>query len=398
MEHPQPDINQLSSLLSSTSYNKGPKFYMTENRVKPQPGLNNIAPYKPGRPIEEVQKQYGIKDVIKMASNENPLGPSPKAVLAIQEALLQLNMYPDGQSCDLRLALAEKYGLHPNQITIGNGADGLIQEICMAFLADNCDVIVSASSFPVYDLFTRAMRARLVKTPLTPGYGIDLKAFSDAVTERTKIIFVCNPNNPTGTVVHKNEVDNFIHKIPDNILVVLDEAYYEFNESEDFPDSLGYIREGHKNILVMRTFSKVYGLAGIRIGYAFADEYLINHLNTIKEPFAVNRLAQIAGIAALQDEEFTKRSISETRFGKEYLYKEFERMGLFHVKSHTNFILVEIGSNTSQVIDRLMQMGVIIRPCTGYNLPTFARITVGNIDQNKRLIKSLEELLRNNPG
>jgi histidinol-phosphate aminotransferase len=367
---------------------------MTESKVNPQSGLNNIDPYKPGRPIEEVQKQYGIKDVIKMASNENPLGPSPKAVAAIRDALLQLNMYPDGQSYDLRVALANKFGFRLNQITIGNGADGLIQEICMAYLADDCDVIVSASSFPVYDLYTHAMRARLVKIPLTAGYGIDLEAVAAAVTERTKIIFVCNPNNPTGTILNKKEVDNFIQKVPENVLVILDEAYVEFIESDDFPDSLGYIREGRRNILVMRTFSKVYGLAGIRIGYAFGDETLINHLNTIKEPFAVNRLAQIAGIAALEDDEFTRTSINETRTGKEFLYREFDRLGLFHIKSHTNFILVELGLNANTVIDHLMQMGVIIRPCNGYKLPTFARITVGNTDQNQRFLKSLETILK----
>ncbi len=358
-----------------------------------QPGLNGIDPYKPGRPIEEVQREYGLTNVIKLASNENQMGSSPLALAAIQNALPTLNLYPDGQSYELRKALGNKLGISHEMITIANGADGIILETCLAYLDNNSEVITSMTSFPMYDIYTRVMRAKLIKTPLTQNYGFDLVAMKQAVTDKTKIIFICNPNNPTGTILLKNEIDQFINSVPQNILIVLDEAYFEFVDSDQYPDSIQYIRQGRPNILVMRTFSKVYGLAGIRIGYAVALPEILGPLNTIKEPFAVNRLAQIAGVAALGDDEFVKKTIEQTRLGREFLYREFTRLGLFHIPSHTNFVLVKLGSEAAFVVEKLMQMGVIIRPGIGYNLPTFARITVGTPEQNQRLIGLLETLL-----
>jgi histidinol-phosphate aminotransferase len=364
-----------------------------KTHIKPQRGLNAMKPYVPGKPIEEVQREYGLKDVIKLASNENPLGPSPKALAAIEKALPRLNLYPDSQSYNLRQAIAKHLGFEIERIAIGNGADGVIMQVCLAYLEEESEVIVSRSSFPVYDNCTLTMRATLVKTPLK-NHGLDLEAMAQAITDRTKLIFVCNPNNPTGTIVTTDEVEAFMEEVPDQVLVVFDEAYYELVESDEYPDTLEYIREGRGNVLTIRTFSKVYGLAGIRLGYAIAMPEILAPMYQVKEVFAVNRLAQAAGIAALEDEAFLKKLVAANRAGLHFLYGEFDRLGLRHVESHTNFILVEIGPQATTVYQRLLEKGVIVRPCTGYDLPNFLRITVGTPAQNVRLIEALEGTLQ----
>jgi histidinol-phosphate aminotransferase len=360
--------------------------------VKPQPGLDAIKPYIPGKPISEVQREYGLRDVVKMASNENPTGPSPKAMLAAQEALCRVNLYPDGQSYYLRQALADKLKLDPAQVVVGNGADGIIMQTCLAYLDGGDQVIVSRSSFPIYDIYTHVMRATLIKTPLRE-YRLDLDAMARAITDKTKMVFICNPNNPTGTMVTSVEVDAFMRRVPDHVLVVMDEAYYEFVDSDEFPDTLRYLREGRKNMLIMRTFSKIYGLAGIRLGYGIAQPEVLAPLNKIKEPFAVNLLAQEAGVAALSDEGFLRETLSANREGRLFLYREFKRLGLFCVESHTNFVLVKIGPQARQVIQSLLEEGIIVRPCDGYDLPELLRITVGSPAQNARLITALERVL-----
>ncbi|MDY7077357.1 MAG: histidinol-phosphate transaminase [Chloroflexota bacterium] len=360
--------------------------------IKHQRGLDAIKPYVPGTPIEEVQRKYGLENVTKLASNENPLGPSPKAVAAIEETLSRLNIYPDGQSYYLRHALAEHLGVEPEQVTVGNGVDGIIMQTCLAYLEDDSKVIVSRSSFPVYDIFTHVMRATLIKTPLK-NHGLDLEAMAEAIGDRTKLIFVCNPNNPTGTIVTADEVGAFMEKVPDHVLVVFDEAYYELVASDEYPDTFRYIREGRGNVMVMRTFSKVYGIAGIRLGYAVSTPQVLAPLEGVKEPFAVNSLAQAAGVAALSDEAFLKKSVAANHEGRLFLYREFERLGLPYVESHTNFILVEIGPQAATIQRRLLEKGVIVRPCAGYDLPNCLRITVGSPAQNARLIEALAGVL-----
>ncbi|HEY75337.1 MAG TPA: histidinol-phosphate transaminase [Thermoflexia bacterium] len=362
------------------------------SEIRPQRGLDDIRPYVPGKPIEEVQREYGLQDVVKLASNENPLGPSPKALAALEKTLREVHLYPDGQGYYLRQAIADHLGVTLEQVIIGNGADGVIVQTCLAYLDDGDEVIVGRSSFPVYDIYTHVMRAQLVKVPLKE-YRLDLEGMAEAITERTKIVFVCNPNNPTGTIVTQGEVESFMAEVPEHILVIFDEAYYEFVDSPEYPDTLRYVREGRRNVMVMRTFSKIYGLAGLRLGYAVAHSDTLAPLWRVKEPFAVNRLAQIAGIAALEDEEFVRRSVEANREGRRYLYRQFERLGLFYVESHTNFVLVRIGPEAREVAERLLRRGVIVRPCTGYDLPEFLRITVGSPDQNARLIDALEEAL-----
>jgi histidinol-phosphate aminotransferase len=366
---------------------------MMSTAVQPQRGLSAIEPYVPGKPIEEVQREYGLDDVIKLASNENPLGPSPGAVRAVSDALSQLNVYPDAQSYTLRHAIAERFEIAADHVVVGNGADGVILQTCMAYLDDQSDVIVSRSSFPVYDRFTHAMRARLIKTPLK-DYRLDLDAMADAITARTKLVFVCNPNNPTGTIVTTEEVEAFMARVPDHALVIFDEAYCELVDSDAYPDTMAYLRKGRPNVMVMRTFSKVYGIAGVRLGYAFATPEVLAALNQVKEPFAVNLLAQVAGIAALADEAFLERSIAANSAGRLALYEQFDRLGLPYIESHANFVLVEFGTQALAIQERLLRKGVIVRGCVNYDLCDFLRITVGSEAQNARLIRALEEVLQ----
>jgi histidinol-phosphate aminotransferase len=362
-------------------------------RVRQQSGLNSIKQYVPGKPIEEVQREYGLTDIIKLASNENPLGPSPKVMAALQAALPELNFYPDAQAYTLCRAIAARHGVAPDMVRIGNGADGLIRELCVSYLEDGDEVITSASSFPVYDISTAVMRARMVKTPLK-DLGFDLPAIAASITDRTKLVFICNPNNPTGTIVTADDVAEFMAQMPDHVIVVFDEAYHEFVEAQDYPDSLGYVKSGHfPNVIVLRTFSKVYGLAGIRLGYGIAHPALLAPLRASTESFPVNRLAQVAGLAALEDNAFMARTVAVNAAGRAYLYREFDRLGLAYAPSHTNFLLVKIGPRALEVFQKLLEQGVIVRPCTGYDLPEFLRVTIGSQEQNERFIAALEDVL-----
>ncbi len=361
-------------------------------QLEHQPGLDNLSPYVPGTPIEEVERKYGLEDVIKLASNENPLGPSPRAIEAIKAALPRLNMYPDGQSYYLRQAIAEHLGFEMEQISVGNGADGIIMQTCMAYLDEESEVIVSRSSFPVYDIYTHVMRARLTKIPMK-DFRLDLEAMGAAIGEATKLVVICNPNNPTGTIVTADEVEAFMAQVPDHVLVIFDEAYYELVASDEYPDTLQYLRAGRDNVMTVRTYSKAYGIAGVRLGYAIGMPDLIAPLNRVKEPFAVNLLAQAAGIAALEDEEFLQKSVAANNEGRIYLYHEFDRLGLPYLESHANFVLVDFGEQALEIQQQLMERGVIVRPCTAYDLHEFLRITVGSPVQNARLIETLEELL-----
>lgn len=362
--------------------------------IRQQRGLNAIRPYVPGKPIEEVQREYGLTDVIKLASNENPLGPSPRVVAALQTALSELNFYPDAQAYVLSRAIAARHGVEPDMVRVGNGADGIIRELCVSYVEDGDEVLTSVSSFPVYDISAVVMRARLVKTPLK-NLGFDLAAIAAAITERTKLIFLCNPNNPTGTIVTAGEVADFMARVPAHAIVVFDEAYYEFVDSPDYPDSLSFVKSGRwPNVIVLRTFSKAYGIAGIRLGYGLAQPELLAPLRASAESFPVNRLAQVAGLAALEDDAFMARTVATNAAGRAYLYREFDRLGLAYAPSHTNFILVRIGPAATNVFQELLKRGVIVRPCTGYDLPEYLRVSIGAEPQNARFIAALTEILR----
>ena len=365
---------------------------MTEP-LRPQRGLEELRPYVPGKPIDEVKREYGLDDVIKLASNENPLGASPRALEAIAGAMSSLNLYPDGQSYDLRQALAAHFDIPFDQVAIGNGADDLILQLSLAYLEDDDEVVVSRSSFGMYDVYVHAMRAVLIKTPLAPGYRIDLGAAAAAITNRTKLVYICNPNNPTGTMSSAEEVDRFLERLPDRVLCVMDEAYCEMVDSNEYPDSLALVRGGRPNVLVLRTFSKVYGIAGIRLGYGFGHADVIGALAKVRAAFTVNSLAQAAGVAALRDEEFLTRSVEMNRIGRQYFHREFDRLGLEHAESHTNFVLVKIGPAALDVVEGLLRRGIIVRPMVAYELPEYLRISIGTPEQNGRLIDALEELL-----
>jgi len=339
--------------------------------VRPQRGLDAIRPYVPGKPIEEVVREQGVEDVVKLASNENPLGVSPKALRAMRDAMNRGNLYPDAASFDLRSAIADHFDLSLEQVAVGNGADDLILELCMAYLENDEEVVISRSSFPVYDIYVAAMRAKLVKTPLAPGFRVDLDAMAEAITDRTKIVVACNPNNPTGTIVTAPELDGFVRAVPEDVLIVVDEAYVEMVDADAFPETMAYVHDSRPNVLVLRTFSKVYGLAGIRLGYAFGAPGTIAALQRVKNIFNVSVVAQAAGIAALQDEEFVRESVRVNAQGRRYLCREFERLGLEHAESHTNFILVRVGPNASRIYERLLERGIIVRPCANYDLPEF---------------------------
>ncbi len=362
------------------------------SKVKPQPGLKNLRPYVPGTPIEDVQRQYGLKDVIKLASNENPFGSSPKALEAIRQALPRLNQYPDSGCHALRHALATALQVDPKQLVVGNGADGVITQICMAYLDERSQVIASKSSFPNHERFTHIMRAQLTKIPLK-NHRLDLEAMADAITERTTLVFVCNPNNPTGTIVTANQVEAFMERVPDHVLVAFDEAYYELVDSDEYPETIAYIREGRENVILLRTFSKVYGLAGIRLGYGVAMPSVLAPMNQVKDSFPVNQLAQVAGIAALQDQEFLQRTVQANHASRLWLYEQFERLGLSYVESHTNFVLFHIGPHALDIQQELLKQGVIIRPCDGYDLCDWLRVTVGTPEQDARFIETLESVL-----
>ncbi len=361
--------------------------------LHPQRGLDGIKAYVPGKPLSELERELGIRDAIKLASNENPFGVSPKALAAMRDALAAANIYPDGANYDLRLAVAKHFGFELDQVAVGNGADDLILELSMAYLDDGDEVIVSRSSFPIYDIYTNAMRAKLIKTPLASGYRIDLDAMARAINPRTRIVYVCNPNNPTGTMVTAAELARFMRHVPGGVLVVLDDAYAEMADSPEFPDSLAYVREGRTNVVVLRTYSKVYGLAGIRIGYGFGHRDTIAPMFKVKQAFNVNSVAQAAGIAALEDEEFVRLTIAENRKGRDFLCAQFRRLGLEFAESHTNFVLVKIGPQAADVQQRLLRAGVIVRPCGAYDLSECLRVSIGTMPENERFIAALERVL-----
>ncbi len=353
--------------------------------------IYKIKPYVPGKPVEEVERELGIKNVLKLASNENPLGPSPKAVEALKQSASGVNFYPDGNCFYLKEALAEKLHCSLTELIVGNGSDEVLSFITAAYLNPGEEIIMGSPSFSEYDFAAKVMGGETIKVPLI-NYTHDLEGMAKAVTAKTKIIFVCNPNNPTGTMVDGNQVAQFMSKVPNHVLVVFDEAYYEYVENSDYPDTLGYVREG-RNVIVLRTFSKIYGLAGLRIGYGVAPEGIISDLNRVREPFNVNILSQKAALAALGDYDFLQKSKKINLEGKEMLYQALGELGLEFIPTEANFIFINAGVDSQELFKKLLQKGVIIRTGDIFNHPTFIRLTVGQEEENKRVIRALREVL-----
>ncbi len=347
--------------------------------------------YEPGKPIEYVAKEFGLDPlgIEKMASNENAFGSSPKAIEAVKEALANANLYPDGGSIALRERLAKVWGLSPKQFFIGNGSNEALMVLGQTFLNEDCEVIYGDKSFVVYKIATTLAGAKAVPVPM-PNFHTDLKGMREAVTEKTRVIFITNPNNPQGTVCEPGELLEFAEALPEHVILVLDEAYAEFTNK--VADMRPLIARG-KKIVVARTFSKLYGLAGFRIGYMFGSEEVIGLMNRVRQPFNSNLLAQTAALAALDDKEFVEKTLKGTVAGVKQLYAGFEALGLKYVPTHANFILVEVGERAGEIFIELEKRGVIVRPMNGYGMPRHLRVTVGTEKQNARFLAALKEIL-----
>ncbi|MBM3212181.1 histidinol-phosphate transaminase [Candidatus Poribacteria bacterium] len=352
-----------------------------------------IMPYQPGKPIEEVARELGIPepDIIKLASNENPLGPSPLGIQAIKDSADKVWLYPDGDCYYLKQALWKHLNFKPGNLILGNGSNEILMIIADTFINPGDEVIYSEQAFVVYELAVKTVGAKGITVPLKE-YTHDLDAMADKITSGTKAIFIANPNNPTGTMVTADQVDRFMKRVPDDVLVVFDEAYYEYVERSDYPQTVNYIRDG-RAVITCRTFSKIYGLAGLRVGYGIAREDIIEVMNKVRQPFNVSTISQAAAIASLKDKDHVNKSIKVNREGKKYLYSEFKKLGLDFVPSEANFILVHTPRPGAVIMTQLLKMGVIVRPMVGYSFPDSVRITIGTQEQNERLIKSLREIL-----
>ncbi len=351
--------------------------------------LEQIDPYKPGKPIEEVKRSLGLKEVYKLASNEIPFAPS-YINKAIQKELENINRYPEGGCFYLRNALAKKLKVDGEQIVFGNGSDEIIVLALRALLNKGDEVIVAYPTFLIYEIQAQIHGAKIIKVPLK-SLRYDLEKMAKAVSKKTKIIFIANPDNPSGTYVTHKEIKNFLSKIPKNVLVFFDEAYFEF-APKDFPKTMQLLKK-RGNIIFSRTFSKAYGLAGLRVGYGVTTRELADILNRIREPFNVNRLAQVAAIAALKNQAFMKRVVSYVKKEKEYLYQGLKKCGLSFAKSATNFILVDFKKDTTGLFDYLLKKGVIVRELKGWGLGNFFRVTAGLHQENKKFIDCLKEYL-----
>ncbi|VAW57704.1 Biosynthetic Aromatic amino acid aminotransferase beta [hydrothermal vent metagenome] len=361
-------------------------------------GVQNINPYQPGKPIEELERELGISNALKLASNENPLGPSVNAIKAAQAVMGQVNYYPDGAGHKLTMALAEKHGVSQDCITLGNGSNDILELIGRAFLNPSFAAIYSEYSFAIYPLVVQAVGAEARVAAALPAdhefmpYGHDLMAMHEKITSRTRVIFIANPNNPTGTWLRPDHLVAFLTMVRSSILVVLDEAYFEYMPEELKPNSKVLLKE-HKNLIITRTFSKIYGLAGLRIGYSISHPDVANILNRVRQPFNTNMPAQAAALAAIGDQEHVKNSATLNAQGLKQFAKAFDEIDLHYLPSIANFIAVNVKKDGLQVYDDLLREGVIVRPVASYNMPEFLRITVGNEQQNIRVISALKKVL-----
>ena len=353
------------------------------------PWLRDLVSYEPGKPIEDVARELGLEasDIIKLASNENPLGPSPKALAAMRATLERAHFYPDGGSYYLREAIAAKFGLERGNVVLGCGSNEIIEFVGHAFLRPGDEIVTARHAFVVYKLMATLFGATTIEVP-DPGYAHDLDAMLAAITPRTREIFITNPNNPTGTIVSQEEIDRFMERVPEHVVVVFDEAYYEFLDNP--PDTLKYVHQG-RNVVVLRTFSKIQGLANLRIGYGFAKKELVDVLQKTRQPFNVNGIAQAGALAGLLDEEHQQKTREITHSGRAYLQGEFAAMGLNFVHSYANFVLVRVGDGKA-VFKALIATGIIVRDMTSYELPEWIRVSVGTQEQNERFIVELKKL------
>jgi len=357
-----------------------------------RPEITSLHPYSPGKPIEEVEREYGLTDIIKLASNENPLGPSPLALEAMKKAIEQTRLYPDNDWYHLRRDLSQHLGLTPDQIVIGRGSDEVILWIGLAFIGPGDRALMPQGPFSQYEFTTRLMGGECVMVPMR-DYRYDLKEMGRRLDQRAKIVWIGNPCNPTGTIVTIDEVVEFMERVPENCIVVFDQAYFEYVEDPHYPDTLTMLEEGADNIIILRTFSKIYSLAGLRIGYGFGPPRLIENLLRVRAPFNVSNVAMEAARASLRDHNQVERSVQVNREGKEYLYGELSRLGLSYAPTQANFILVDVGMDCRAVFEGLLRQGVIVRTGDIFGLLTHIRVTIGLPEQNRRFVAALENVL-----
>ncbi len=354
------------------------------------PQLKDLVAYEPGKPVEDVARELGLRadEIIKLASNENPLGPSPKAIQAMRETLERAHFYPDGGGYHLRGAIAELHGVDRENVILGNGSNEIIEFMGHAFLQPGDEVITAEHAFVVYKLMAQLMGAVTVEVP-DPGFVHDLDAMAAAVTSRTKQIFIANPNNPTGTVVSEEAIVRFMDRVPPHVVVIFDEAYHEFLANP--PDTLRYVREGRR-VMILRTFSKIQGLANLRIGYGIGPRELVEVLQKTRQPFNANGIAQAGALAGLLDLEHQEKTRAITLEGRDYLESTFRRLNLEYLPSHANFVLVKVGDG-DRCFAELMKKGVIVRAMRSYKLPEWIRVSVGTMPQNERFVRELEAIL-----
>lgn len=351
----------------------------------------NIKPYVPGKPIEELEREYGITDSIKLASNENPLGPSPMAMKAIQTAMGNLNRYPDGGGYALVRKISEKINVRFDNIVLGNGSDEIIGMIVRAFLKPGDEALLPYPTFLMYDIMIRCAGATPLAVPLK-SLSIDLKSIKEKLTPKVRLVLLCNPNNPTGTVFHKDEIEKFLKELPPDVVVVLDEAYMEFVRDKDCASGIAYLGSGTP-LIILRTFSKAYGLAGLRIGYGVMPAEISSLLNRVRQPFNTNLLAQAGAVAALDDDSFLKKTIDLIHEGIDFLYDALSRIGVSYFRTQANFLLVDVQKNADNVYEEMLKLGVIVRSMTSYGYPSYIRVNVGLASENKRFIEALKNVL-----
>jgi len=360
--------------------------------IKERKALAQVSPYIAGKNIEEVKRDLGIDDICKLASNENPLGPSPKALAAVREEAERMHLYPDPGCYRLKKKLSERLGVAREQLIFGAGSEELLHYLSIAYLEPQDEAVMGWPSFSVYDITTNIMGGRAVKVPLNGQFALDLPVMLAAVGPKTRIVYVCNPNNPTGAVVERAALEDFLAQIPPHIVVVMDEAYIEYVAPELRIDGIEYLRK-YDNILVLRTFSKAYGLAGLRIGLGVGNPAVIGAMAKVRGSFNVHRLAQAAALAALDDHEYLENSVRVNNLGKEYLYASFQELGISYVPSQANFILLDIGIDCAVSIPYLLKAGLILRSGAPFGYDKCLRVSVGGPKENERFIKALRELL-----
>lgn len=352
------------------------------------PDIESLVPYVPGKPIEELQRELGLSRIVKLASNENPIGPSPKALAVLSEVAATLNRYPDGGAYRLRGALAERWKVSPDHVILGNGSDEIIGLLARAFLSPGDEAVMASNTFVIYKMEVTAAHGVPVTVPMKDGRH-DLPAMAAAVTDRTRLMFLCNPNNPTGTMVSATDVQALLDRLPERVIVVFDEAYYEYVDASNFPDSIGYVTRG-RHAIVLRTFSKIYGLAGLRIGYGLTTPEIVGYLNRLRPPFNANSMAQRAALAALADEAHVARSRALNREQMDVVRRGLERMGFAPLPSQANFLYFDVGRDGRAVFQALLREGVIVRHIEGRML----RVTIGLPEENQLFLEALTRVLK----